>query len=112
MKKRNFGFKYQSKNVKMIIGECNNLISQTRGLMFRKKSLPLLFSFKRPVKMSIHSFFCVPFYAIWFQNGKIIDEKLVYPWKFSICPKQKFDKLLEIPSNDKFFKIFTDERKV
>ena len=79
--------------------------------MFRKNSLPLLFIFKKPVEFSIHSFFCNPFIAIWFLRNKIINIKLVEPHKFSIKPKQKFDKLLEIPSNFnnfQFFLKFTD----
>lgn len=35
------------------------------GLMFRKKSKPLLFKFKRPTRIPIHSFFCKPFHAVW-----------------------------------------------
>ena len=46
MKRRNFGFEYKNKIISLGIEECNSIFSQTRGLMFRKKSLPLLFSFK------------------------------------------------------------------
>jgi uncharacterized membrane protein (UPF0127 family) len=110
--KKDFCFKYKNRFIRIPVEECDNFVSQTRGLMFRKTSSPLLFSFNSPVKMSIHSFFCIPFYAIWFEKTKIVDEKLIMPWNVSVCPTEKFDKLLEIPSNDKFFKFFTDERKV
>ncbi len=109
---KNFGFNYRGKRVNLRVEECNNLFTQTRGLMFRRQSLPLLFSFNHSVNIPIHSFFCVPFYAIWFEKGEIVDEKLIFPRNFSICPSKKFDKLLEIPSNDFWFKTFTDERKV
>ena len=83
---------------------CNNIFSQARGLMFRKKSLPLLFIFKNAKKRAIHSLFCVPFRAIWFNKGIIVDEKFVKPWKLYIKPKKEFDKLLEIPEGDVTFK--------
>ena len=101
-----FKFKYKGKNIKLEVRECKNIFSKARGLMFRKKSKPLLFVFKNPTKQSIHSFFCRPFVAVWFYKAKIIDIKLVKPWKFFIKPRTKFDKLLEIPSNDPAFENF------
>ena len=99
-------FKYKNKNFSIKYKECNSLFSKTLGLMFRKNSPPLLFTFKKPAKISIHSFFCKPFIAIWFLHNKIVDIKLVKPNKFSIKPKDKFDKLLEIPLNNKEFLTF------
>src|SRR3989344_3077944 len=72
-----FGFNYRGKNIILNIIECRNIFSQSRGLMFRKKSKPLLFLFKKPVKISIHSFFCRPFIAIWFNKNKIVDVKKI-----------------------------------
>jgi len=94
------------------VGVCNNVLSQARGLMFKKESLPLLFVFKSKKRRAIHSFFCIPFIAIWFDGEKITEIKNVRPWMFSIKPKYKFDKLLEIPSNDVTFKEFIDEEKI
>ena len=48
---------------------CNNIFQQARGLMFKKNSKPLLFVFKNYKKRAIHSFFCKPFIAIWFNNN-------------------------------------------
>jgi uncharacterized membrane protein (UPF0127 family) len=80
--------------------------------MFKKKSKPLLFIFKKPVREPIHSFFCIPFVGIWLNDGKIINIKYVKPWKIHIKPKEKFDRLLEIPLGNKEFGIFIDERKI
>jgi len=104
-----FKFKYKKKEIKLDIKVCKTILSKTSGLMFRRKSKSLLFVFKKPVRISIHSFFCKPFVVIWFLNNKIIDIKVIKKWKVSIKPKQKFDRLLEIPSSIKEFKLFTDE---
>jgi uncharacterized membrane protein (UPF0127 family) len=75
---------------------CDTLIKKFVGLMFRKKSLPLLFIFNKNKTLSIDSFFCRPFRAIWlddkFQATKIID---VETWRLYISGHGKY--LLEIP---------------
>ena len=69
--------------------------------MFKKNPKSLLFVFERPVKIAIHSLFCrKKFVAIWLLKGRVIDAKLVLPWGVNICPRKKFDKLLELPFND------------
>ena len=98
---KNFNFQLKEKEQKIKIRECKTLYSKFIGLMFKKNSPPLLFIFKKPVKISIHSFFCKPFIAIWFLQNKIIEIKSIKPNKLSIKPKKEFDKLLEIPSNSK-----------
>ena len=90
-------FKLKNKEIELDVKVCSSVFSQTRGLMFRRKSLPLLFVFKNVKKRAIHSFFCKPFYAVWFDSDKIVDEKLVKHWKVNISPKKGFDRLLEIP---------------
>ena len=97
-----FNFKYKGKKFNIDVKECKG-INQGIGLMFRKKSKPLLFSFKKPVNISIHSFFCVPFVAVWFNGKDIIDVKYVSPWGIGIKPLKNFDKFLEIPINDRNF---------
>jgi len=110
---KNFSFNYKGKKYFLDVIKCDNLYSRMIGLMFKRKSKPLLFVFNKPVNLSIHSFFCVPFIAIWFDEGKIIDKKYVSQWKINIKPKAKFDKLLEIPVGNNEFKLFSDEfRKV
>lgn len=109
----NFSFNCKGKKYSIDVKKCENIFSRMTGLMFRKKSPLLLFIFEKPVNISIHSFFCIPFIAIWFHKGKIIDKKFIKPWKMNIKPQKKFDKLLEIPVGNKEFKLFSDEfRKV
>jgi uncharacterized membrane protein (UPF0127 family) len=104
-----FRFKHNKEEMKIDAEVCDNAFSQGRGLMFRRKSKPLLFVFKSAKRRAIHSFFCKQFYAIWFNKGKIIDEKSVNPWKISVIPKEEFDTLLEIPVSSDCFKKFVDE---
>jgi uncharacterized membrane protein (UPF0127 family) len=103
-----FKFNHDKKEIEMECDLCDNMFSQGSGLMFRKKSKPLLFRFKGAKKRAIHSFFCKKFYAIWFNRGQIVDEKLVSPWKISIVAKDRFDTLLEIPDNSEHFQKFVD----
>ena len=81
--------------------------------MFKKNSKPLLFKFQSPRKIGIHSFFCRSFYAIWFNGERVVDSKLITNWNLYIIPKDKFDTLLEIPSNsDEFLKIADEGRNI
>lgn len=107
-----FSFKYQGNEKRVDVRVLKSIWSQARGLMFKEKSKPLLFVFKTKKKRAIHSFFCKPFIAIWFDGDGIVDVKKVKPWKFSIKPSEKFDKLLEIPKADVTFKSFLDEEKL
>lgn len=72
------------------------------GLMFRKNSSALLFEFSNPCRKGIHSFFCNPFIAVWLDNGKIIEYKIISEWKARIIPEKDFDMLIEIPLNEKY----------
>jgi uncharacterized membrane protein (UPF0127 family) len=99
----NFSFKHKNKGFNLNVRECRTFFSKMFGLMFRKKSKSLLFIFNGQTREGIHSFFCVPFVAIWFNEDKIIDVKLVKPWRPYIVPGKSFDKFLEIPINDKNF---------
>jgi len=94
----NFRFEGKKYSVKNYI-ICDNVFSKARGLMFRPKKFktPLLFVFSKPGNYAIHSFFCRKFIAIWMHNKKIIDVKLVSPWKLSVLPKGKFNFLMEVP---------------
>jgi len=108
-----FKFRYLEKDFEMEVEKCETVFRQGRGLMFRKKSKPLLFVFKTSKKRAIHSFFCKKFFAIWFDGKKFVDGKIVSPWKFLVKPKKSFNILLEIPDCCKEFFDFTDgHRKV
>jgi uncharacterized membrane protein (UPF0127 family) len=80
------------------------IFQEARGLTFRtrKNARALLFEFNRPTNLKIHSCFVFfNFIAIWIDNsGKIIEKKIVRPWRISISPGRKFSKLIEIPIND------------
>ena len=89
--------KIKIKGKEIEVEVCNTTFSKFRGLMFRINPKPLLFIFKKPTNQRIHSFFCQSFHAYWMLNGKIIDEKIVNPFKISIKPKGKFTELLEVP---------------
>ena len=106
------------KNIKLKDGskeiEISNLtkvseFGKIRGLMFRRrnKSKSLLFNFNNPVKIKIHSCFVFfPFLAIWIDDkNKILDKKVVKPWKIYISPSVKYyNQLIEIPLNDFYHK--------
>ncbi len=76
-----------------------NIFAKMRGLMFRSRKFntPLLFVFSRPGIYAIHSFFCRKFIAVWMLDEKVIDVKIVTPYKFSVTPEKKFNLLLEVP---------------
>jgi uncharacterized membrane protein (UPF0127 family) len=95
---------------------CKSFFSKIRGLMFRPKNYkkPLLFIFSKRGIYPIHSFFCRSFLAVWINedNGKmkIIDEKIVYPFCFSVSPKTKFNRILEVPLH--YFKNSDGKRNI
>ncbi len=76
-------------------------IGKYTGLMFRKNSPALLFEFGSG-RMAIHSFFCRPFIAVWISKGKVVEYKIVRGWRPFIAPKRDFDRLIEIPLNEKY----------
>lgn len=79
------------------------------GLMFsrREKAKILVFKFKKPVKMAIHSLFVFyPFWAVWLDSdGKIIEKRIVSPFLWYVCPTKSFSSFVEIPLNRKYKKI-------
>ena len=95
------------KNKKIIVNaKICNLFEKARGLMFRKKqnSGALLFNFKKPSREPLHSLFVFfPFYVLWIDDkNKILDIKKITPFRFSVRPKVKFSKIVEIPINNKY----------
>ena len=68
--------------------------------MFRtKKTEPLIFNFKKPVMISIHSLFVFfKFKAYWYdEHGLLIETRIVKPFQFNIGPSKPFSKLGEVP---------------
>jgi uncharacterized membrane protein (UPF0127 family) len=94
---KNITYKIKNKPHKIKAKPLTTIIQKARGLMFKNNSSPLLFVFNKNKTLSIHSFFCKPFRAIWLdekmQATKIVDVK---NWKLNISGKGKY--LLEIPT--------------
>jgi len=75
------------------------------GLMFKNKEKAEALLFENINNKSIHSLFCHPFLAIWLNDGKITEYKLITKWNFSIKPEKNFNKLIEIPINEKYDEV-------
>ncbi len=103
-----FSFKILGKKYKLKVKECKSFFLKGKGLIFSKNSCPLLFIFKKETNNSIHSFFCRPFIAIWFNETNIVDIRSVKSWEYSIKPKRRYNKLLEIPINNENYKTILD----
>jgi uncharacterized membrane protein (UPF0127 family) len=77
------------------------------GLMFhsKEKCPAMLFEFTRPTTMMIHSLFVFfKFGAVWLDDkNRIVDKKLVKPFKLAVSSEKPFYKLVEIPVN-KYYK--------
>ncbi len=77
------------------------------GLMFKSRNTSaLLFDFKRETREAITSLFVFfPFVAIWLDaKSKVLDVQAIKPFRFAIFPKKPFQKLVEIPINNKYKK--------
>jgi len=97
--------KFKNRKIKIDVEVCKY---KFLGLMFsrRESAKALLFKFKKEVRISIHSFFCPRFLAVWLdKNNNILEMKKVFPWSFLILPKRKFSRLVEIPCNSKYDEI-------
>ncbi len=105
MSYKNISFEFKGKKFKIRAKICGSF-RRVKGLMFKSKenAEALLFEFKKPVKMKIHSFFVFfDFISVWFdENGKIIEARKIKPFTFCVASKKPFKKLLEIPINSKY----------
>ena len=77
------------------------------GLMFRSSGTDnLLFEFRKRDSYPIHSFFVFfLFLAVWLSGDEVVGCEIVKPFRFSVVPDKKFDKLVEIPLSGKNKKI-------
>jgi len=96
-----------------------NWFERFSGLMFiqRKKAKALLFDFKEPIRIAIHSYFVFfPFIALWLDDkDRVVDLKTIRPFTLIVYPKKSFYKLVEIPLNKKYekiTKIIVGDRKI
>jgi uncharacterized membrane protein (UPF0127 family) len=97
-------FKHKGKKVELDAKECKG-INRGIGLMFKPRGTKaLVFSFKKPTGMAIHSLFVFfSFIAVWLdENGKVIEIRKVKPFTFSVRPEKSYKKLIEIPLNNKY----------
>lgn len=102
-----FYINYKGKKIDVEVNR-QGFFGKFSGLMFRSnETRSLLFEFNRLSNIPIHSFFVFfPFLAVWIDDkGKIVEKKIIYPWKLSIIPKKSFKILVEIPLNNKNKKI-------
>jgi len=93
---KNFTYYTNGRKTKIPVKVCESIFSKISGLMFRKNSPSLLFIFSKEKKLSIHSYFCKPFTAIWLDDKKrVLKKEYVRNWKFNISGRGRY--LLEIP---------------
>lgn len=80
------------------------------GLMFRTRETGnLLFSFARPCRVAITSWFVFfPFAAVWLDERKrVLEFRIVKPFTFSLKPRFPSAFLLELPCNQANLKVIS-----
>ncbi len=79
--------------------ECSTFWEQTKGMMFRKKVVPLVFSFKKEQVVRLHSFFCPGAIDLVLLNEDWLVVELCSEWpvKSSFVSENKCMFLLELP---------------
>jgi uncharacterized membrane protein (UPF0127 family) len=98
MKLQSFIYYQKNKKKTIKVEVCDTILKKFSGLMFRKNSNPLLFPFKKEKNLSIHSFFCKPFKAIWIDDKRrITQEKFIYNWRPFINGRGKYLLEIQIP---------------
>lgn len=91
-----FTYYLNNKKQSIRVKECRSIWSKFSGLMFKKNSPPLLFIFNKEKTLSIHSFFCKPFRAIWLDKKRKSTKSVdILTWRPNISGSGKY--LLEIP---------------
>lgn len=105
MRNKKISLIFRGKKINLGLKVCNSFEKFT-GLMFtsKEKANALLFDFKNPTRIGIHSWFVFfPFIAIWLnESGKVIEIRRVSPFTSLVKPERKFTKLIEIPINVKY----------
>lgn len=101
LKREKIGLVYKGRKINICPIKKISELGKIRGLMFRNvdKCPALLFEFSNPTKLKIHSLFVFfPFLAVWTDNkNKVIEKRIVKPWRFSVGISRKYSKLIEIP---------------
>jgi len=112
---KEIGFDFKGEKINLKVKVCNSF-EKFIGLMFSRREKAkalLLFDFKKPHRMKIHSLFVFfLFFAVWLDDrNKVMELKLVKPWKFLVLPKKPFFKLIEIPINHRYKNILEFPRR-
>jgi uncharacterized membrane protein (UPF0127 family) len=98
MKKVNFYFGKRKVSIECEVA--NSSLKRAIGIMFKKKFKPLLFEFGKVQKISIHSFFCQPFIAIFLNSRKrVVQIEKIRP--FSLFTSRPAKYLIEMPISRK-----------
>jgi len=90
----------RKKSAQLSLGIADDHLSRIRGLMFRKKIIPILFIFDKEGIYPIHSnFVCAPFDAVYLSEEKKIVEifRKIAPNTQLVTPKKKARYLVELP---------------
>ncbi|UCD20961.1 MAG: DUF192 domain-containing protein [archaeon] len=96
----NLNLRYKNKSIKINCKVLKESSSQGLGLMFQpyNKAKNLLFTFEKPRKVSITTFFCFfPILVIYFKDKKILGYKIAKTFRWTIPFKKKIDSFLEVP---------------
>jgi uncharacterized membrane protein (UPF0127 family) len=95
----NFSFYLNGKKKNVRVRRCESIFSKFLGIMFQGNFVPHLFVFKKEQRITIHSFFCVPFVGIWLdKNKKAVAVKKIHPFNPYIYHRGMY--LLEIQEKD------------
>ena len=94
--------KHNSKSIKITNVKKLSEFQKGIGLMFKKRNKcpAMLFEFTQPTTMGIHSLFVFfKFAAIWLDDkNRIVDKRIVKPFRLLVLFKKPFYKLVVIPS--------------
>ncbi len=106
MKKEGIIFNYKGKKISLDTLKCEGVFDMGRGLTFRRRERApaLLFDFGKRVRFALTAFFVFfPFYVLWLdEKNKVLEAKLVKPFRFHINSKKPFTKIVEIPVNRRY----------
>ena|SRR3989344_8293810 len=79
--------------------ECKTFWEQTRGMMFRKEVVPLIFSFPKPQHVHLHSWFCPGAMDLVLLNDswEVVEINSEWEKRGSYASRQECVILLELP---------------
>ncbi|MFH1325230.1 MAG: hypothetical protein ABIH49_00470 [archaeon] len=106
---------FKNKTIKIPVKKVS-FLGKFLGLMFKSRNTEnLLFEFHKKTQMQIHSLFVFfPFLAIWLsEKNKVLETRIIKPFNLNVNSKKPFNKLIEIPLNNKNRKItnfFVDKK--